>query len=288
MDAAGPSLHAFVTASARRLEDAGIARGEAERDAALLARHVLGWDMARWLVERRGLVPDGFAHAFLPLVERRATREPLAYVRGRCEFWGLEFQVTPAVLIPRPETELLVEEALRLAGTGGSPTHVVDVGTGSGCLAVTLARAWPAARVTATDVSAVALAVARLNAARHGVAGRIDFVEGALLAGTAGVDLVVSNPPYISPAGRAALQPEVRDFEPHAALFAEDEGLAVIDALAREAAAALTPGGWFLCEIGYGQWPEFERRLHADGRWTEIGVAPDLQGIPRAARARIP
>jgi release factor glutamine methyltransferase len=286
LSAPAPTLHEVALSAARRLERAGIGRDEATRDAALLARHALGWDQARWIAERRGPVPPGFDAGFTPLVERRRQREPIAYILGAAEFWGLDFEVTPDVLIPRPETELIVEEALRLYGSGAGPARIVDVGTGSGCLAVTLARAWPGAHILATDVSPGALAVARRNAARHGVADRIALVEGALLATARNADLVVSNPPYVNPADADALPPDVRDFEPHLALFADAAGLAVIAALAREAATRLNPGGWLLCEIGQGQWPEVERRFHEAGSWTEVGVARDLQGIARTARAR--
>ncbi len=282
---ASPTLHDLARAAARRLEEAGIARDDAARDAALLVRHLLDWDAARWLAERRVPAPAGLADRLDPLVERRTRREPLAYVLGRCEFWGLEFEVTPDVLIPRPETELIVEEALRLCGTEG-PARLADIGTGSGCLAVALARAWPSAHVTATDVSPGALSVARRNASRHGVDSRIAFLEGSLLAGARGFELVVSNPPYVDPADLPALAPEVRDHEPRGALVAGARGLALVEAVAHEAADALVAGGWFLCEIGHGQWREVERLLAADARWDEVGVAPDLQAIPRTVRAR--
>jgi release factor glutamine methyltransferase len=166
-----------------------VAAGEAATDAEVLARHVLGWDRATYLARRRDPAPAGFESRYAPLAARRERREPVSIITGRREFWGLEFAVGPAVLTPRPETELIVETALDLLGTRrDAPLAIADVGTGSGCLAVTLAREFPRAVVTAVDVSAAALAVARRNAATHGVAGRIHWVEAPLadwLAGSA-------------------------------------------------------------------------------------------------------
>ena len=164
------------------------------------------------------------------LIERRAQREPLQYITGRQEFWGLDFMVTPDVLIPRPETELIVETALAACQDRSRPLTIIDLCTGSGCIAISLAKELPAARIFATDTSAKALAVARENARRHGVSDRIRFLEGDLfgpleeldLQGQ--VDIIVSNPPYVPSGDRPALQPEVRDYEPELALFAGPEG----------------------------------------------------------------
>ena len=173
-----------VRAAHRRLVTAGLRQDDAAGDAEVLARHALGWDRATYLCRRREPPPDRFAADYRALVGRRARREPVSAITGRREFWGLTFEVGPAVLTPRPETELLVEWSLRLVGARrGDRLRVVDVGTGSGCLAVALARELPAARVVASDVSAAAITVARRNARTHGVAGRIRWVVASLLDG---------------------------------------------------------------------------------------------------------
>ena len=245
------TIRDHLRAARRRLEAAGIEPSEAARDAALLARHVLGWDAAALLTHEPDPAPEGFEPAFAALLERRARREPVAYLRGVQEFWGRDFMVSPAVLIPRPETELIVEEALRLPAPGsrlpapGSRLpSFLDIGTGSGCLAVTLAAELPGARVVATDISRAALDVARANAARHGVADRVEFREGSYLAGATGpFDVIVSNPPYITDADYASLAPEVRTFEPAEALASGPDGLRDIREILTRAPAALAPGG---------------------------------------------
>src|SRR5215207_5386561 len=188
-----------LTQGRRALEDAGVPGAEAALDAELLARTVLGWDRAT-LVSRRGETTEpAFEAAYAALLARRARREPVAYILGDREFWGLPFEVTPDVLIPRPETELIVEEALAAFGGGQPPATVIDICTGSGCLAVTLAREFGGADLVATDISAAAIDVARRNARRHGVSSRIDFRVADLLDGIAGfADLIVSNPPYVA------------------------------------------------------------------------------------------
>ena len=280
------SILAAASEAARQLEDAGAPAEASRRDAARLARAVLGWDEAQWLV-RRGEEPSAeFTAAFAPLVARRAAHEPLAYILGEREFYGRPFAVTRAVLIPRPETELIVEEACRwLAARAVASPTIVDVGTGSGCLAVTLALECPAARLVATDISAGALETAAANAARYRVADRIRFVRAALTAGLREeADLVVSNPPYVADGDRASLPAEVREYEPAEALFGGPDGLDVIRALAPAAAQALRPGGRLMLEIGAGQWDAVKTILeHA--RFTDVHVQADLAGIPRTVAA---
>jgi release factor glutamine methyltransferase len=215
----------------------------------------------------------------------------VAYITGTREFYGRPFRVTPAVLVPRPETEGLVEEALRLvSGDGRGPAtgaglRVVDVGTGSGCLAITLALEWPAAAVTATDVSPDALAVAAENAARLGAA-RIDFRRTNLLDGLPGrFDLVVSNPPYIALADRASLPPDVRDHEPAAALYGGEDGLDVVRGLVAAAAARLAPNGYLVMEIGAGQADAVRALVERTTGLAWRHVTPDLAGIPRVVVA---
>jgi release factor glutamine methyltransferase len=280
------TLLELAAAGRDRLVQAGISPVEAALDAEVLARHLLGWDRAGWLTNRQAPAAPDFAAAFVGLLTRRARREPLPFIVGRREFWGLDFEVTPAVLIPRHETELIVEEALAIAAPGGPSERVVDVGTGSGCLAVALAREWPRVRVVATDVSAPALAVARRNAVRHGVVDRIDFVRTSFLEGLAGpVGLIVSNPPNVQSGDARGLQPEVRDHEPAVALYGGRDGLASFRALLEQAGARLAPGGRFVVEFGLGQ-EDALRGLASAAGWTVERVREDLQGIARVAVLR--
>jgi release factor glutamine methyltransferase len=279
------TLASHVRDAALALERAGIAQAEARLDAVLLARHLLGWDLATWIVRDGDAAGDTFLERFGGVVARRAAREPMAYILGRAEFWDLEFIVTPAVLIPRPETEILVEEALARVPAAGARV-VADVGTGTGCLAIALAHERGDVRVMATDVSEAALAVAARNAETCGVADRVDLVRCSLLEGvTRDLDLVVSNPPYVDEHDRPSLPPEVRDFEPPVALYSHEGGLGVIRELVAQSAAKLLAGGWLLFEFGFGQ-HERVRRLLDGPDWIDVAIRDDLQGIPRTAIAR--
>lgn len=264
--------------AARRLAPSPHAR----RDAELLLMRVLGHDRA-WLLTH----PDASlnleqSQQFESWIERRARHEPVQYILGEQEFYGLSFRVTPDVLIPRPETERLVEAVLQRV-PAERRLRICDVGTGSGAIAVVLAHALPQAELTALDHSCAALAVAEENAERHGVTGRIRFVESDLLAAVRGerFDVAVSNPPYV--ADSETLEPQVRDYEPHGALFAGATGLEVYRRLIPEAREALDTGGWLIMEIGHGQ-REGLAGLLAD--WDAVDFLPDLQGIPRVATAR--
>lgn len=216
-------------------------------------------------------------------VRRRALREPLQYILGETEFWSLPFQVGPAVLVPRADTEILVEEALaRLAGSA----RVLDVGTGSGAIAIALAHEKPQIAVTALDCSEPALAVARGNAVRNGVAARIDFIDGDLAALPAGpFTMVVSNPPYIPSGDWSQLMPEVRDYEPQLALDGGADGLDAYRLLADQSEQVLTPGGWLLVEVGIGQAEEVGTLFKAAGL-TEVGVRDDYGGVPRVVMGK--
>lgn len=270
-----------LAAARRALEAAGIPPSEASLDADLLARHVLGWDRAALVARRRDAAPTDFAAAFDALVVRRAAREPAAYILGEREFWGLPFEVTRDVLIPRPETELIVEEALVAFGGGPPPATVIDVCTGSGCLAVTLAREFGGADVVATDISEAALDVARRNAQRHLVAGRIAFRAADLFDGiNTRADLIVSNPPYVGRRDEPALAPEVRDHEPHVALFAGDDGLDVYRRLLPLAQQRLTRNGKLVIEVGQHQAAPIEEIAEA-ARLRLDHTRQDLQGITR-------
>lgn len=221
------------------------------------------------------------------LVARRAAREPIAYITGRQDFWDLTFEVSPAVLIPRPETEIIVEAALDLFPHPEAPLAIADICTGSGCLAVALARERPRAAILATDVSAPALEVARRNAVRHGVAHRIRFLLADLLRGVdEPLDLIVANPPYVQRRDRVSLQPEVREHEPEVALFAGEDGLFVIRGLVAQSAAHLKPGGIVMFEFGYGQDVEVEQLIASAPGLTLLELRRDLQGIARTAIAQ--
>jgi len=258
----------------------------AHLDAEFLLLHLLGKNRA-WLFSHQDEEFGGCtAIRYASLLDRRAKGEPIQYITGECEFYGLPFRVTPDVLIPRPETEHLVEAAITLANQHNL-LRIVDVGTGSGILAIALAHHLPAARVTASDLSTSALVLAEENARHNGVA--IRFVHGDLLAPLAGeqFDLIVSNPPYISTADRTSLSIEVRDYEPATALFAGNDGLAFYRRLIPAAFAALIPGGFLALEIGFGQSPAVQAILSAAG-FVDTESTLDLQKIPRVLSARRP
>jgi len=276
-----------VAAARDRLVRAGIEPGEAALDAELLAREVLGWDLARYIAHSDEPVSDSFVTAFEALVRRRERREPMSLILGRREFWGLEFEVTGDVLTPRPETEIVVEEALAQmsAGAGVAPPSLfADVGTGSGCLAVVLAREIGGARVVATDVSEAALEVARRNARRHGVADRVTFVRTSLLDGVGGgFDLIVSNPPYVPTSLLSTLPPEVREHEPRLALDGGPDGLDAIRGLMAQAVTRLTAGGRLIIEFGMGQEDGVKQAAARCPGLQLQRIRRDLQGIPRTA-----
>jgi len=258
-------------------------------DAEVLLAEALGCQRID-LYTRFDDVPDeGPRGRFRELVRRRAEHVPVAYLVGRREFYSLAFRVTPDVLIPRPETELLVVAALDLARQcgNGRAAAICDVGTGSGAIAVAVAKHLPAARVTAVDCSRAALAVARENAERHGVAGRIEFVESDLLDGLpadASFDLVLSNPPYVGESEWSALMPEVRDHEPRTALIAGSRGTEVIERLLPQAAARLRSGGHLVMEISPMIHEAVCRLIEAVGAFGPVETVKDLARLPRVVR----
>ena len=277
------TFHEATVRARALLIDAGILPGTATLDADLLARHVLGWDRARWLTHRSEAATPDFVDRYQHVLARRVRREPVAYIRGVQEFWGRDFTVNRSVLIPRPDSELLIE--LALPYLAAHPDSVVaDVGTGSGCLAVTLALECRRCVVHAIDISAEALAVARVNAARWGAADRVHFVRGSILAAlSAPIDLVVANPPYVAERDAPALSPEVREYEPSVALFGGNDGWRDTRDLLRQAATALRPGGLLLMELGYGQSEQLAEEVAAVSGLQLTAINGDLQGIPRAA-----
>ena len=225
----------------------------------------------------------------------RARGVPAQYITGHQEFWGMDLIVTPAVLIPRPETEHVVESVMELGcvkGTGGQecPPHtirIVDAGTGSGCIALALAKELPNAEIHATDISAAALEIARANAARLQLQNRIEFHQGDLLTGfeNNSFDVIVSNPPYVGESEEDQVQLEVRKFEPRNAVFAGPTGVEIIARLIPQACAVLRPGGWLFLEISGTIASQVQRLLET---WEDVRIIPDLQRIPRVALARKP
>ncbi len=266
------------------LRDAGLAKPRKDAEALLIS--VTGLDRAALIAHPEHLVSEDQRARYRALLERRKRSEPIQYILGEREFYGFRFAVTPAVLIPRPETEHLVEAALERIPLD-APLRIADVGTGSGAIGIAIAANRPLAQLTAFDISAEALKVARENAESHGVAGRIDFVEADLLdrCAAASFDLVVSNPPYIANGERESLDAEVRDYEPEQALFAGPTGLEVYERLIPQAALALRPDGWLLLEIGAGQQLQLRQLLIG---WSDVNFLPDLQGIARVVFARAP
>ena len=287
---ARPTLRLALDAAEKVLAE-GAHPERARRDTETLLLHALKTNVPdanlAWLIahEDEPLAADA-AGPFCDLIERRLAGEPIQYITGEAEFYGLPFHVNRDVLIPRPETEHLVEKAMALAAEFVRP-KIVDVGTGSGAIAVALAHALPFAEITATDISADALAVAKANAARNGVADRVRFFKGDLLEAVAGehFDIVISNPPYVPESDRTTLDVEVRDYEPAQALFAGEDGLQIYRRLIPAAFDALVPGGYLALEIGYGQRAGIEALLVREG-FAGIEFIPDLQGIARVAVAR--
>lgn len=250
-------------------------------DAEVLLMHVLGCDLVALIAHPERVLSPAESARYDALLRRRLAAEPIQYITGEQEFFGLAMKVTPDVLIPRPETEHLVEALLHRVNRKEA-LHIVDVGTGSGAIAVALAHALPSAAVTAVDLSQAALDVAGENARRHGVSHRVRLLQSDLLAGVQGelFDAVVSNPPYIADA--EDLERQVRDYEPHRALYAGPTGLEIYRRLIPEAHLALKPGGWLLLEIGYQQRASLSNLLN---RWENVTFVDDLQGIPRVAIA---
>jgi release factor glutamine methyltransferase len=284
------TIHDHLAAARDRLRAAGIPPAESDLDARLIAQRVLDWDAARLLTSLHDEPPAAFAARYDAFVDRRVRREPMAYLAGEQEFWGLMFEVTSAVLIPRPETELIVEAALELFPDRDAPLQIADVGTGSGVLAVALAHERPHARIIASDLSAEALAVARRNGARHGVNDRIDFIVADSLTGGrfdhATFDLIVSNPPYVRESDRPALQPEVKEYEPAIALFGGADGLSIIRRLVQQSVGRLKPGGCLMFEFAMGHDDEVGELISSTAGLTLVDLRPDLQGIPRTAIAK--
>jgi len=284
---ASPSAGRLLERGAQELERAGVSRSRWEAE--VLLRQAMGCSRETLLADLAEPVEAEAAGYFFQLVDRRRGRVPLQYLLGSQEFWGLTFQVTPAVFIPRPETECLVEEAIRRLGH--RPVRVADVGCGSGCVAISIAASLPDSQLYAIDLSPAALAVAGENARRNEVSSRIEFLQGDLLHPLLDrsepplLDAVVSNPPYVPEPDLVGLQPEVKDHEPRLALAAGPDGLDVVRRLLPQAESLLVPGGFLLLEIGMGMENKVKSLL-AETRLTWQTTVPDLQGFPRVVVAQ--
>lgn len=280
------TLREALTATAARLTENEHLRDAASRDAELLLLHTLQIPRTTLLAyPTREIAPEQLAE-YEANITRRLTLEPIQYITGTQEFYGLDLHVTPAVLIPRPETELLVESVLKLL-PHDQPLRIADIGTGSGAIAIAIAHHLPQAQLTALDLSPEALTIARHNAGTHHLTHRIRFLHSDLLSAVQDetFDAILSNPPYVPTTDLATLHPQVRDHEPHTALFAGPTGLALYTRLIPQAFDALTPGGLLALEIGHGQSESILQLLY---QWQDQTLLDDLQQIPRTILARKP
>jgi release factor glutamine methyltransferase len=278
-------LKQALASAVEQLESADV--GSPRLNAETLLMFVLGVNRAYLYAHPERELNSDEQASYDEVIAQRSTGMPSQYITGHQEFWGLDFVVTPAVLIPRPETEHLVETVLELA-RGVTQPKMVDVGTGSGCIALALANELKTAEVYAVDLSDDALEIARANAARLQLDGRVNFLQSNVLEAMAGVhdfDFVVSNPPYVGKNEADKVQRSVFEFEPRMAVFSGESGLDVIRPLIEQAHAALKPGGWLAMEIGYSM-RDMVLELLSATMWDDIRVAPDLQGIPRVVAGK--
>jgi release factor glutamine methyltransferase len=282
-----------LTSAIERLTAAQV--GSPRLNAELLLMFTLGCDRAYLFAHPERELTSEEQARYEGSLSQRVRGVPAQYITGHQEFWGMDFIVTPAVLIPRPETEHVIETVLQLVKknnggrtpSSGGPTRIVDVGTGSGCIALVLAKELPDAKIHATDISSAALEVAHANAARHQLENRIHFHQADLLQGfdPAGFDFVASNPPYVGESEEDEVQLEVRKFEPRNAVFAGHTGLEVIERLIPQARATLKSDGWLVIEIS-GTIADSVKLLLRE--WHQVQITNDLQGIPRVAFAQKP
>lgn len=276
--------------AAEILKKAGVA--DPRREAASLLAFTLDKPNTFLIAHPEYELTDDESKRFASFVARREKREPYQYITGRQEFYGLEFEVTPDVLIPRPETEILVEEAIRELNklnqlNKPNELRFCEIGVGSGCISVSILKNVPTATAVATDISAEAIAVARRNAEKHGVLNRLEFLHGDLFADmTEKFDMIVSNPPYIPDRDLEGLQLEVRDHEPHSALFAGNDGMRVVRDVVKEAPKHLRQKGILLMEIGLGQ-HQLTKNSFDPNVWTSVELICDLQNIQRLVRSTL-
>ncbi len=274
----------LLNISTTRLSDAGVA--DPRREAASLLALAIAKPSTFLIAHPEYELTNDEATLFKGYIERRANREPFQYIARRQEFYGLDFEVTPDVLIPRPETEILVEAAINELNKLNEP-RLCEIGVGSGCISVSTLANVPSTTAVATDISAAAIKVASWNAERHNVADRLTIIEGDLFEGVDEMfDMIVTNPPYVPDGDLINMQKEVRDFEPHNALFAGTDGLDIVRRIISEAPDHLNPGGLLLIEIGLGQ-SEILRELVDQTTWSKPEFIPDLQGIERILKVRL-
>jgi len=278
------NLAKFMEDAELALRDAGIP--ESGREAASLMQFAIARDRAFLIAHPEYQLNEQQAEEYKSAVERRASREPFQYIVGRQEFYGLDFLVTPDVLIPRPETEILVEKAIEILEVlqGG---RILEIGVGSGCISVAILKNCPKVSSMAADVSEPSIKVASQNAAMHHVDGRLELTYSDVYSeiGPECFDLIISNPPYVPQDEIAGLQPEVRDHEPHLALTDGATGLTVVGRIVAGARERLVKGGYLLIEIGFGQ-SRSVREMFCETEWSNVEFLPDLQGIPRILAAR--
>ncbi len=281
------SIAQALVEATQMLRQAGIS--EARRDAATLLAHLIGRDQTYLITHAERELAGMDVARYRASVERRAAGEPLQYITGHQEFFNLDFKVTPDVLIPRPETELLVETALELLKESGPEPFICDVGTGTGCIAISLLHEKPDARGVALDISPEALSIAAHNAARHGVQERLSLIASDCFAALgperAQFSLIASNPPYVAEKSYDGLQREVREHEPRVALTPGGDGLRVIRKLFTDAPQFLLTGGHLLLEIGFDQHEAVHEMIDREV-WTLLDIHKDLQGIPRTVAVR--
>jgi release factor glutamine methyltransferase len=280
----------MLNSATTTLSKAGIAN--ARLDAEVLLSHIIHKDRVWLITHRDDVLDDKNQLDFKKAIQRRSIREPLQYIIGNQEFWGLEFKVGPDVLIPRPETELIIEAALTIVTDRNKAVRIIDLCTGSGCIAVSLAKELANAHIIATDASEKALGVARENTRDHGAADRIRYLEGDLfeplkeLDIRGQIDIIVSNPPYVRESDLPALQSEVKDYEPLMALVAGPEGTEIAQRIIKHATEYLKKNGALIMEMGLGQSGELTRMTEATGAYCKPEVLKDLAGIERVIVAK--
>ena len=278
------NISGAIATAADTLGNAGVANER--REASSLLGFVLQKDAAFLIAHPEYALTESEGAAFANVVDRRSRHEPFQYITGRQEFYGLDFEVSPDVLIPRPETETLVEEAIALLSEARSPTFL-EVGVGSGCLSVSILHEVETATAVGVDISQDALAVATRNAEKHGATSRLALRQGNVFDGIGQVfDLIVSNPPYIPDSQLESLQAEVGQFEPRSALFGGPDGLDIVRRIIDEAPAFLKPHCFLLIEIGFDQSASV-KELFDPIVWESVEFLPDLQGFPRIVKARM-
>jgi release factor glutamine methyltransferase len=282
-------VHQLLTAATTSLSQAGIE--DSRLEAELFLRHFLGVSRSKLFLLHDQPVTDETERRFGELLRRRCQREPLQYIIGSCEFWSLEFFVSPAVLIPRPETEFLLDHCFSTLqqNASGQPQRILDLCTGSGVIAVVLTKEFPRSEVIATDFSQEALGVACKNISHHDLNERVHLLRADLLTAfsrTPLFDLIVTNPPYVKADDIPTLEPEVRDWEPHLALSGGNTGLNCVTKICADAKPLLQPGGWLFMEIGSDIGQEVEQIFLEAGGYDQVKVVPDWAGQPRVLQAR--